>query len=189
MKKLIALVISLILTSSLYAAGCEVESISVNWTAFQTPEKVGVNGSFDTINFEAKQEKDDCAFSFFTMATVHIDTKTVNTQNKERDTVLVKSFFKHMIDGEYIDAIIKRVDLDKEELSVEITMNDVSQSIYMPYTFDEKTLKAKGKIDLLNFLASPALSAINDASSEQGKGKTWSDIEVSFDLVLKNKCQ
>lgn len=185
---MIALVASLMLSGSLYAAGCEVESVTVNWKAFQTAEKVGVNGSFDTINFEAKQEKDDCAFSFFTMATVHIDTKTVNTQNKDRDTVIVKSFFKHMIDGEYIDAIIKRVDLEKEELSVEITMNDVSQSIYMPYTFDEKVLKAKGKIDLLNFLASPALNAINEVSSEQGKGKTWSDVEVSFELVLKNKC-
>ena len=188
MKKLVVLIASLLLSSSLYSAGCEVESVTVNWTAFQTPEKVGVNGSFDTINFEAKQEKDDCAFSFFTMATVHIDTKTVSTQNKERDAVIVEAFFKHMIDGEYIDAIIKRVDLDKEELSVEITMNDVSQSIYIPYTFDEKTLKAHGKIDLLNFLASPALSAINDASHAQGKGKTWSDIDVSFELVLKNKC-
>ncbi len=188
MKKLIVLLTSLLVSTSIYAAGCEVESVTVNWTAFQTPQKVGVNGSFDTINFEAKQEKDDCAFSFFTMATVHIDTKTVNTQNNERDTMILKSFFKHMVDGEYIDAIIKRVDLDKEELSVEITMNDVSQSIYMPYTFDEKRLHAKGKIDLLNFLASPALNAINKASSEQGKGKTWSDVEVSFELVLKDKC-
>ncbi len=188
MKKLIALFTVLGLSVSLHAAGCEVESVSVNWKAFQTPQKVGVNGSFDTINFEAKQEKDDCAFSFFTMATVHIDTKTLNTQNKDRDAVIFKSFFKHMVEGEYIDAIIKRVDLDKEELSVEITMNDVSQSIYMPYTFDEKRLTAKGKIDLLNFLASPALNAINKASSEQGKGKTWSDVEVFFELVLKDKC-
>jgi len=188
MKKLIVFITSLLFSSSLLASSCEVESITVNWTAFETPEKVGVRGGFDTLNFEAQQKKDDCAFSYFTMATVHIDTNTVNTENKERDKTLVTAFFKHMI-GDHIDAIIKRVDLDKEELSVEITMNDVSQSIYMPYTFDEKTLKAHGKIDLLNFLASPALSAINDASSQQGKGKTWSDIEVSFELVLKNKCQ
>ena len=104
MKKLIALVASLMFSSSLYAAGCEVESVAVNWTAFQTSEKVGVNGGFDTINFEAKQEKDDCAFSFFTMATVHIDTKTVNTQNKERDTVLVKS-----LKTRYLSQIISNI--------------------------------------------------------------------------------
>lgn len=189
MKKLIVFIAAVLCSSSLLASSCEVESMTVNWTAFESPEKVGVKGSFDTLNFEAQQKKDDCAFSYFTMATVHIDTSTVNTENKERDKTLVTAFFKHMIEGEYIDAIIKRIDLDKQELSVEITMNDVSQSIYMPYTFDEKTLKAHGKIDLLNFLASPALNSINEASSQQGKGKTWSDIDVSFELVLKEKCE
>jgi len=176
-------------SSLLFAASCEVESMTVNWTAFESSEKRGVKGSFDTLNFEAHQKKDDCAFSYFTMATVHIDTGSVNTENKERDKTLVTAFFKHMIDGQYIDAIIKRVDLDKQELSVEITMNDVSQSIYMPYTFDNKRLKADGKIDLLNFLASPALSSINEASSQKGKGKVWSDIDIAFELVLKEACE
>ncbi len=189
MRSLIVFVMAVFYSSSLFAASCEVESISVNWTAFESPEKKGVKGSFDTLNFEAHQKKDDCAFSYFTMATVHIETNSVKTESKERDKTLIEAFFKHMIDGEYIDAIIKRVDLDKQELSVEITMNDVSQSIYMPYTFDNKTLKAQGRIDLLNFLASPALSSINEASSEQGKGKTWSDIDVSFELVLKEACE
>ena len=187
MKTLLVLVVSLFMSSSLAAAACEVERVSVNWTAFQTPEKVGVKGSFDTINFDARQKKDDCAFSYFTMATVHIDTSTVTTQNKERDTALVSVFFKNLI-GDHIDAIIKRIDLEKKEMSVEVTMNDISQTVYMPYSFDEKTLKAKGKIDLLNFSASSSLNAINDVASTKGKGKVWSDVEVSFELVLKNKC-
>ncbi len=189
MKNLIVLVVSAFFAGSLLAASCEVESMSVEWIAFESPDKVGIRGSFDTLNFEAQQKRDDCAFSYFTMATVHIDTSSVKTQNQERDKTLVKAFFKHMIEGDYIDAIIKRVDLDKQELSVEITMNDVSQSIYMPYTFDQKRLKAHGRIDLVNFLASPALSSINEVSSHKGKGKVWSDIDVSFELVLKEACE
>jgi len=186
--KTLLLIVALFMGSSLFASTCEVESVSVKWKAFQTSEKVGVEGSFDTINFEAQQKKDDCAFSYFTMATVHIDTSTVNTDNKERDSILVSTFFKNLV-GDHIDAIIKRFDLEKKELSVEITFNDVSQTIYMPYSFDEKSLKAKGKIDLLNFSASPSLNAINEAASTKGKEKVWSDVEVFFELTLKNKCE
>ena len=183
------LLAALVLNVTLCSAGCEVESISVDWTAFQTADKKGVKGSFDTVNSDAMQKKDDCAFSYFTMATVHIETKSVKTDNAERDQALVSAFFKNMVEGDYIDALIKRVDLDKEELSVEITMNDVSQSIYMHYNYDGKVLKAKGKVDLLNFSAQTALNAINEISSTKGKGKTWSDVDVEFTLVLKEKCE
>lgn len=188
MNKLIAFIFSVMLGASLAANECEIESFDLNWTAFKTPEKVGVKGSFDRLNFEASAEKDDCAFSYLTMATVHIETASVNTGNEGRDATLVKEFFRKMA-GEHIDAIIKRIDMEKQELSVEITMNDVSQTIYMPYTFDNKRLKAEGKLDLLNFSASDALQSLNEACYDLHKGKTWSDVEVAFTLVLKEACK
>ena len=188
MKKIIVLVFFLVLGSSASAGDCEVESFSVNWTAFKTPAKVGVKGSFTRPGLETRQKTDICLMSFLPTTTVHIETASVQTDNAERDANLVNAFFKNMT-GEYIDAIIKRVDLEKKELSVEITMNDITQTIFMPFTYVDKTFKAAGKIDVLNFSASSALKALNEVCNEEHEGKTWSDVEVSFTIKMKTECR
>jgi len=189
MKKIMILMASMLLSTSLMAADCAIDSFSVNWTAFKTPTKIGVSGTFEKPNLETRQTKDLCFFSYLPMTTVHIDTSSVKTDNEKRDAAIVNAFFKNMIDGEYIDAIIKRVDLERKEISVEITMNDITQTIYMPYTYDKKMFTAKGKIDILNFSASKALNALNEACFEKHKGKTWSEVELSFVIVMKNTCK
>lgn len=189
MQKLIALMASFVLGTSLMAADCDIDSFSVNWTAFKTPTKIGVSGTFEKPNLETRQTKNLCFFSFLPTTTVHIDTSSVKTDNEKRDGIIVNAFFKNMIGGEYIDAIIKRVDLQRKELSVEITMNDITQTIYMPYTQDKKIFTAKGKIDILNFSASKAFNALNAACFEKHKGKTWSEVELSFVIVMKNTCK
>ena len=189
MKKIMVLILAFVLGNSLMAADCEIDSFSVNWTAFKTPTKIGVSGTFEKPNLETRHTKDLCFFSFLPTTTVHIDTSSVKTDNEKRDTTIVKAFFKNMVEGEYIDAIIKRVDLERKELSVEITMNDITQTIYMPYSHDKKMFTAKGKIDVLNFSASKALDALNEACFERHKGKTWSEVELSFVIIMKNVCK
>ena len=188
MKKLIVLICSLLLCTALTAGDCEVENFSVNWTAFKTPTRIGVSGTFIEPNLETRQTKDLCLFSFLPMTTVHIDTSSVKTDNEMRDSTIVGAFFKKMT-GEYIDVIIKRVDLERKELSVEITMNDITQTIFMPFTYKDRTFRAGGKIDVLNFSASEALNSLNEACQEQHKGKTWSEVEVSFVMVMKTECK
>ena len=189
MKNMIVLVVSFVLGTSLMAADCEIDSFSVNWTAFKSPTKIGVSGTFEKPNLETRQTKDLCLFSFLPTTTVHIDTSSVKTDNEKRDATIVEEFFKNMVDGQYIDAIIKRVDLETKEISVEITMNDITQTIYMPFVQDKRTFTAKGKIDIMNFSASDALSALNEACFEKHKGKTWSEVEISFMMVMKNTCK
>lgn len=188
MKKIAVFVVLLVLGSSALAGDCEVESFSVNWTAFKTPAKIGVKGSFTKPELETRQKKDVCLMSFLPTTTVHIDTSSVKTDSTERDANIVNAFFKNMT-GEYIDAIIKRVDLEKKELSVEITMNDITQTIFMPFTYEDKTFHAIGKIDVLNFSASEALKALNTVCLKEHEGKTWSDVEVSFTIKMKTECR
>jgi len=189
MKKIVVFIAVCILGTSVLADECELESFSVNWTAFKTPTKIGVSGTFEKPNLESRKSKDDCFLSTLPMSTVHIDTSSVKTDNAERDATIVKAFFKSMVEGEYIDAIIKRIDMERKELSVEITMNDTTQTIFMPFTSEGKTFSAKGKIDLLNFSASEALSTLNEACFEKHKGKTWSEVEISFVMVMKTVCK
>lgn len=188
MKKIVAFVFFLVLGSSAIAGDCEVESFSVDWTAFKTPSKVGVKGTFTRPGLETRQKKDVCLMSFLPTTTVHIDTSSVKTDSTERDANIINAFFKNLT-GEYIDAIIKRVDLEKKELSVEITMNDITQTIFMPFSHDDKTFRAVGKIDVLNFSASDALKALNEVCYKQHEGKTWSDVEVAFTFKMKTECR
>ena len=189
MNKIFTLVLSCLLGSSLMAAECEIDSFSVNWTAFKTPTKIGVSGTFEKPNLETCPSKGGCLLSNLPATTVHIDTSSVKTDNEKRDATIVSAFFKNMVEGQYIDAIIKRVDIEAKELSVEITMNDITQTIFMNFVQDEKTFTAKGKIDVLNFSASDALSALNEACFEKHKGKTWSEVEISFVMVMSNACK
>lgn len=189
MKKIVALAVIFILCGPLMANECELESFSVNWTAFKTPTKIGVSGTFEKPNLESKKSKADCFLSTLPTSTVHIDTATIKTDNEQRDAAIVTSLFKNMVKGKYIDAIIKRIDIERKELSVEITMNDKTRTIYMPFTSVENTFSAKGKIDLLNFSASDALNALNEACFEKHKGKTWSEVEISFVMIMNRTCK
>lgn len=189
MKMMMAFIIASLLGTSLIAGDCEVESFSVNWTAFKTPTRIGVSGTFEKPNLQTRQIKDICLLSFLPTTTVHIDTTSVKTDNEKRDATIVVAFFKKMVGDGYIDAIIKRVDLEAKELSVEITMNDITQTIFMPFRYENKRFSANGKIDLLNFSASDALSSLNEACLEKHNGKTWSEVEISFVLLMKTECK
>jgi len=189
MKKIIVFIAVCILGTSALATDCELESFSVNWTAFKTPTKIGVSGTFEKPNLESRKSKDDCFLSTLPTSTVHIDTSSVKTDNEQRDATIVKAFFKTMVEGEYIDAIIKRIDMERKELSVEITMNDTTQTIFMPFRSEGKVFSAKGKIDILNFSASESLNALNEACFDKHKGKTWSEVEISFVMVMKTICR
>jgi len=183
------MIVFFLLGISLYAQGCELESFSVNWTAFKTPAKIGVSGTFERPKLKLANHKDDCLLSVLPMSTVHIQTASVKTDNAQMDNNIVNAFFKSMNKGEYIDAIIKRIDIAQKELSVEITMNDKTQTVFMNFNSEGKTFLAKGKIDLLNFSASQAINSLNEACFESHKGKTWSEVEISFMIQTKGLCQ
>ena len=121
-----------------------------------------------------------------------INTNSVNSKNEGRDLKLVNSFFK-MMSGEKIMAKILDIKADKREkgkprtgvISIEIVMNSITKKVPMKYSYDEGKLRAEGFIDLFDFQASKALSAINKACFDLHKGKTWSDVLISFEMNIK----
>lgn len=188
MKKGIYVLLMLVLPSLLWAKHCEVADFDVKWTAFKSPNKVGVSGGFERLNLETHETDEPCIYSFLTMSTVHIDTTSLKADTQDMGTKIVTAFFKKLSEG-YIDAIIKRIDVEAKEISVEITMNQVTQIVFMNYDFDGQTFNAKGKIDLANFGAEDALHSLNEACSVEHKGKTWSDVEISFMMKLTKPCE
>ena len=177
MKK--SLIMFLMMSLALF--GYEPESVEVGFTAFKTPAKVGVSGSFNSVEITGKKSAESIE-EMLTGLGVTIETKSVNSGNEGRDKLLVSDFFLvqfvHVIQA-------KIVTVKPDSLVVEITMNNKSVSVPMVYKREENRVMAKGYIDLGDFHMLPSLKGINTACYDLHEGKTWQDVEVGFLLHFK----
>jgi hypothetical protein len=167
--------------------------VNVMWTAYKTPEKVGVGGTFKEIGYRAASPKGKDLSAIFVGSTINIDTKSVNTKNSGRDKTLVNFFFDQMqsrtIKATLIAMEPNAADMGKTgTCSVEIRMNGVNKIVPMNYVYDADTFKADGVIDILDFSASKALTSISKACYDLHKGKTWSDVAISFSTAVTTVC-
>lgn len=182
----------LVMVSALFAAQCEYirdGGFGVEWTAYKTPLKVPVSGSFNQVGTQGNA-MGKTLNDILSGSKVKINSASVNTQNPERDATLVKSFFRMLKNGEIGASAITVDGSDKEGvINSEITMNGVTKKVPLKYTFNEEHLVAKGFIDLLDFAASGALSSINKACYDLHEGKTWSDVEITLKAKISKRCK
>jgi len=175
--------------------GCELSPVgefSVNFQAYKTPSKIGVNGTFDRVYFKTIRETGKNFREIFVGSTVNIETSSVNSKHKERDIKLVTFFFNKM-SGKSITAKIVAITSDKRvkgkprtgTLLASITMNEITKKIPMTYSYMDGFFDATGVIDILDFSASGALNSINKACYNLHKGKTWSDVTIGFSTHIE----
>ena len=190
-------------TSASARGGCElaqVGDVEVTWTGYKTDEKVGVSGGFNGVKYIAVAPSGENFRSILVGSKVLIDTQSVNSKHQERDAKLAKFFFgmmsKNSIEAKIVDMKPHKGEKsDKKakkrartgELSVEIEMNGVKKVVPMSYSFNDDVFEAKGVIDMLDFGASNALSSINKACFDLHKGKTWSEVGISFKTKIEAK--
>ena len=168
MKKLIVLAAVAIFA----LADCQLQSLQ--WTAFKTPLKLGVKGTFDKITFVKGK---NCLEG----AEVIINKHSVDTKNPGRDKTL-RLFFFDRLKGPIEAKILK---VHEKTLDVAITLHGVTKTIPFFYTKKDGLIHAKGVIDLFDFDASKALSSIAKACFDKHQGKTWNDVELHFTIDVK----
>ncbi len=176
MKKI--LLALLLATASLYAL--EAQSTTVKFTAFKTYAKKGVSGVFDKIKIHTQNA--DTVVSLLKNATADIETSSVNSGNKGRDAKLVSQFF-NVQNVKKIQA--KIIDVQKNMLVLQLKMNSKTLNIPMNYSVENHTVKAKGTIDLADFMMLKSLKSINKACYTLHKGKTWQDVNIYFTMQYK----
>ena len=166
--------------------------VTVSWKAYKTPAKLGVGGVFNEVAYTAVKAKGKNFKEILVGSSVVIDTSSVNSKNEGRDLKLVNSFFKLLGDGKINAKIVdmtsnKRVKREPRTgtITVEISMNGVTKSVPMNYTYDKGLMKSEGFIDILDFSGASALASINKACFDLHKGKTWSDVAIGFELNIK----
>jgi polyisoprenoid-binding protein YceI len=156
----------------------------VTWTAYKTPKKVGVDGSFSKITYFA-QESDDLK-TFLKSATVEIETASVDSGNKERDEKLAKFFFK-LMKNPVIKAHVQNVQ-DNNTALIMLSMNKVKKEVSMKYTYENNLLTLTGEIDVLNWSLEKSLASINKACFALHEKKTWSDVALKITVPVKYEC-
>jgi len=176
--------------SSALKHGCTLQQegpLKVTWGAYKTAAKAKVSGTFDKVAFTPTAASGANFHEIFVGSSVVIDTASVNTNHAERDATLVKYFFTQM-SGNTITAKIVSMTSNKHEkgkaktgtFMTEVTMNGMHQTVPMTFHYEKGVLQAEGVIDLFDFSANKALSAINKACYDLHEGKTWNDVVIGF---------
>ncbi len=172
-------ILSFFLFSSLSYGAC-FKDASINWSAYKTPAKAAVGGTFKGVSFTSS--KGEKASEILTGATFKIDASSVSTKDKGRDFKIAKFFFSTLEGGSEITGVVKKV--TNKVLTVAITMNGKTLDIPLSYTYKNQKLSAKGVIDVFDFAMNDELSALNKACAALHEGKTWSDVAISIDATF-----
>lgn len=150
----------------------------VNFKAYKTYQKVGVGGKFTKVTYNFNEAKKNLNEQVSGL-TFTINTKDLNTANEQRDQNILNSFFANIpaISG-------KVVAMTAKELKIDLQFLKAKKTIPFSYVVENNKLKVKGNIDVLEFGLSKNLADLNKACFALHEGKTWSDVEITFEVDL-----
>lgn len=154
---------------------------ALKWSAYKTPEKVAVHGSFDSIVVKNTTES-VIPEEVLHDATFEIATSSMTTGDISRDAKIIGLFFNNL-NGETITG--KFGEFKDQVVPVTLKMNDVEVTKDFSYTFENTKIIITGVIDVLeDFKATKGFDLLHEACAALHMNKTWSDvsIEVISDL-------
>lgn len=153
----------------------------LEWTAYKTPEKIGVNGTFNTIEVSGVKDS-GIVDQDYTGSTFKITTSSVNTKDAGRDDKLKAGFFA-LLAG---DINGKFVSFENGKAVVELTMNDVTKTKDFTYTVVDNVLKMNGEIDIIeDFNGTKAFNSIHELCKELHMDKTWTQVTLNVEIAKK----
>lgn len=157
------------------------KTTSIKWTAYKTSEKLPVKGEFRVVNFikatpakNIKEALNNLQFS--------IPVSSIFSDNEERDGKLKESFFGAMVET----SIIKGTIIMETETSgkVTLTLNGITHELPITYVLDGQMATMEATMDLDNWQAQAALTALNAVCKDLHTGpdgitKTWTEVKIN----------
>jgi polyisoprenoid-binding protein YceI len=169
-------------------------SAVVKWTAFKTTSKLAVGGQFNNVTVNGGTEFAKLSALLQTIS-FNIPVASTNTTNPGRDSLIVNAFFGTMINTDTIVGnIIAATGGSNGTCTVNLTLNDVVKKVELNYALVADTVTVSGAINVLNFGASDALTAMNNAcgllhTGEDGISKTWPNVDLGISATLNKNCE
>lgn len=147
----------------------------LTWTAYKTPDKVGVEGTFNEIVVTNTKES-EIPEEVLEGAEFKINTSSANTGDESRDAKVVGLFFNNLVGKEITGSIGK---FNDSKVPVTIKMNDKEVTKDFNYTLENTKLVLTGKIDMISdFDSQKGFDLLHDACKQLHLNKTWTDVSI-----------
>ncbi|MEL4307475.1 YceI family protein [Joostella sp. CR20] len=151
---------------------------ALEFTAFKTPKKVGVKGTFDKIDLTNTATGN--ITETLTGAKFSVATESVNTGDPTRDIKLKEFYFKLLAEPT-ITGTFKSFNDGKATIAIK--MNGVEKDIPFEYTATENEILLSGGIDMIaDFSANKAFDSIHEACKILHEDKTWTDVSLNITI-------
>lgn len=193
-KKTVAFLSAILLSNVLYAEKCS-DGLKYDFTFYGAPDK-----SYVVTKNTFKKYESNFPDGKLLNATLSIDAFSLDTSadlnNKAtkwppamatvRNNNTINRFFKLFDkDAGKIDAKIVKV--ADSEIGVSLIMNGVTKEISFAYEVQNDTIKAKGKLDILEFGVGNAWKSFETVCRGFHHGKSWSEIDIFFEVPASCK--
>ncbi|WP_053992780.1 YceI family protein [Mangrovimonas sp. TPBH4] len=160
-----------------------IKDVDFTWTAFKTPAKAGVNGTFSEIAYGELTEADVFEDKFKGL-TFKMDKTTVSTGDAARDTTLKNEFFAQLV-GDISGRILEVKD-GKAQLEIKLNDKTINKEFSFVPAADGQSVTFEGSVDLLeDFGANTAFDALHAACNALHEGKTWTDVNLKAVVSLQ----
>ncbi|TJY36000.1 YceI family protein [Pontimicrobium aquaticum] len=166
------------------------DSTKVKFTAYKTTDKIAIGGEFKKVNITnigngetALEALNGAKFS------IPVSSLFTNDITNTRDPKILEFFFNVMNDPEFISGVFKVA--DNNTCSIDVTLNGNTETIPLTYTASSDTnLSFDGVMHLEKWDAMEALASLHKAcellhTGEDGVSKTWSEVALHVDILLK----
>jgi hypothetical protein len=162
----------------------------VSWIAFKLADKQAVNGDF--LKFDITGTANAASVpELINSLTGTANLQSVSTNDTLRDWKIEHFFFGNMTDSTIATARVVNASYTSADLI--LTLNGVEKTIPSQITYKEGELSLECEINVMDFNAQEAHSAINKACEEKHKGNgdeavTWPDVKIVITTVLDVNC-
>ncbi|MCK5637572.1 MAG: YceI family protein [Flavobacteriaceae bacterium] len=157
----------------------------INWTAYKTTEKIPVKGVFNKVEI---LNSSTAANPIEVLKDIEfkIPVNSIFSKDSIRDYKLTTFLFGTMKNTSQIEGTINLDNNGKGNAS--ITMNGLTKNIPVTYEVHGNDIKINTTIELDNWQAQMAITALNEVCLEKhkaadGVSKTWSEVDIS--VVVK----
>ena len=165
---------------------------TLKWTAFKTTEKIGVSGTFKSIEVGTTNASEN-AIDVLQNAEFRIPIKSVDTKNEDRDGKIAKHFFGIMTETSEITGSLKELTADGTCILM-IKMNNVDHEVQGTYTLNDQNLSLQATIDLANWEGQEAIASLNGVCNDLHKGadgisKLWPEVKLEISTTFDKNCK
>lgn len=169
-------------------------SSNVGFTSYKFLSKAGVGGAFNDFNVSGGEANEDAAKVIESLS-FEIPISGLDTKDAGRDQNISTYFFGTINTNEITGKVVK-LDAEKGEATLSITMNGISNDVVGKYTLIDTDFSFNAEINVNDWKAEQGIEALNeeckalhtDVANGDKVSKLWPDVSISFTTTLKKEC-